>query len=129
MNESVIWSSGCRWPPTLKCTVPQAAGPCATANGGPPALARNVSRNPAAEGRRARGARSDRGRLEAVDQRRELPDDRQVGDRDRRERTPGVRVQAGSRVIVTTRAAVGTHWASTRIAVYPSPTIGSRGTS
>ena len=82
MNESVIWSSGCRWPPTLKCTVPQAAGPCATANGGPPALARNVSRNPAAEGRRARGARSDRGRLEAVDQRRELPDDRQVGDRD-----------------------------------------------
>ncbi len=75
MNESVIWSSGCRWPPTLKCTVPQAAGPCATASGGPPALARNVSRNPAAEGRRARGARSDRGRLEAVDQRRELPDD------------------------------------------------------
>jgi hypothetical protein len=43
MNESVIWSAGCRLPPALNCTVPQAAGPCATASGGPPALARNVS--------------------------------------------------------------------------------------
>ncbi len=95
MNESVIWSAGCHLPPALNCTVPQAAGPCATASGGPPPQARNVSRNPAAEGRRAGGARSDRGQLEAVDERREPPDDRRAGDRDRRGRTPGVRVQAG----------------------------------
>src|SRR5258707_8933123 len=46
MNESVIWSAGCRLPPTLNCTVPQAAGPCATASGGPPAPAQNGSRVP-----------------------------------------------------------------------------------
>jgi hypothetical protein len=43
MNESVICSAGCGLPSTLNCTVPQAAGPCATASGGPPTLARNVS--------------------------------------------------------------------------------------
>jgi hypothetical protein len=50
MNESVICSTGCGLPPTLNCTVPQAAGPCATASGGPPALARNVSRIPPPRG-------------------------------------------------------------------------------
>ena len=28
MKESVIWSAGCRLPPRLNWTVPQAAGPC-----------------------------------------------------------------------------------------------------
>ena len=34
MNESVICSAGCGLPSTLNCTVPQAAGPSATASGG-----------------------------------------------------------------------------------------------
>src|SRR5215510_4566363 len=50
MNEPVSWSVGCRLPPTLNWTVPQAAGPCAIASGGPPALARNVSRIPPPRG-------------------------------------------------------------------------------
>jgi hypothetical protein len=75
MNEPVIWSAGCRLPPTLNCTVPQAAGPCATASGEPPALARNASRIPpprdAGQGRPARSWAAG-----GIDERREPPDDR-----------------------------------------------------
>jgi predicted ATPase/DNA-binding CsgD family transcriptional regulator len=51
--------------------------------------------DPATQRRRAGGVRSDRGRFETVDERREPPDDHHVGDRDRCGRTGGVRVQAG----------------------------------
>jgi hypothetical protein len=74
MNESVICSAGCGSPPTLNCTVPQAAGPCATASGRPPALARNVSRIPPPGGAGHGGGRPDSGQLQAVDERREPPD-------------------------------------------------------
>jgi hypothetical protein len=84
MNESVICSAGCGWPPALNCTVPQAAGPCA-----------ERQLDPAAGGQRAGGGRSDRRQLETVDERRQPPDDGRIGDRDRRGRTAGVRVQAG----------------------------------
>ena len=96
MNEPVICCAGCRLPPTLNCTVPQAAGPCATASeqrAAGPGQERQL--DPAAGGQRAGGGRSDRGQLEAVDERREPPDDSQAGDRDRRGRTADVRVQAG----------------------------------
>jgi len=56
------------------------------------------TRTPGDRPRRAGGV-SDRGQLEAVDERREPPDDRQVGDRDRGGRSPGVRVRLGSWLI------------------------------
>src|SRR5579871_1566198 len=132
MNESVIWSAGCRLPPTLSCTVPQGAGPCATASGAPPALARNVSLipPPKAAGQEAPGpiVDSPSPSTSAASRRTTAGSVIVTGAGGRL--ACGFRL--GSWVIVTARVAAGTHsvagrggcqltWASTRIAVCPLP--------
>src|SRR5216684_6752832 len=107
MNELVIWSAGCRLPSALNCTVPQAAGPCAAASGGPPALARNVSLIPPPRdaGQGAPGPIVDSWRLStsAASRRTTAGAVIVTGAGGRLARGP----RLGSWVIVTTRAAGG----------------------
>jgi WD40 repeat protein len=131
-HASVSWSAGCRLPPALNCTVPQAAGACATASGGPLALARNVSRipPPRAAGQGASGPGVDSGRLSASAASRRTTARPVIvtGAGGCLARGP----RPGSQVIVTTPADGGTRsaagrggcqltWASTRTAVCPVP--------